>query len=537
MLIPSSMNQVSKIATLPTDASATVSVAGGNSMTWAGIGPAKRGKPNTIINVDENYESQLGSAYHMSEGPAAEVLRHVREAVIGGPGKFVRVMPQTARFPLITVRNVTAPEDVSPTANTAGDVTPIDGSALELVKTALPYGTEISQDEDADLLTFYLDDGDNELLRTLDMTVADVDEYGAGFFELTVYETDSQGVIAALESHIVSMDVLAKDNSGYPAFIVDVLERNSTIIQAVANTELLGGIEPIEAVEFEGGTSGKLSDIVSSDYVDAVMTLRREDPDYEAICALGVYDDTALMALSVLAEDARVSLYYDLEPNLSYADALQRQTDLGMSTHFANCYHIPYTFKDPFYGTRISWGLSGLVFAAKAAGVASKSPTGGWHLVPAGMDRATISRSMPRLNANAGERDEVTMVKKRINKLGFNSQGNLMIDDCLTCRAKNDYLRFDNQTSVDNAIQRDWYRLALQFKHEPDDVVRKGLTDGMERILRGYETVGGLVPSLEDGRVWEFNLTKAETDLWVGEWEISISGVMRRATGQCKLMR
>ncbi|EKO3439467.1 hypothetical protein NTE19_003359 [Vibrio fluvialis] len=537
MLIPKTLSQVSKISTLATDASATVSVAGGNTMVWAGVGAAKRGKPFTIINVDENYETQLGTAYHMSEGPEAEVLRHVRDAVVGGNGKFVRVLPSTARYPLVTLRTITDPANVSPTANTAGTVVAIADSALELVKTALPYGVDVIQDEDIDLLTLYLEDGDNELERMFSLTKADETEYGADFYELTLFEKDTAGVISELESHIVSMNLTATNNQGYPAFIQDVLERDSKRIKPVVNQGLLDGMEEVEAVTFVGGTSGKLSDLVSDDYLDAIKVLRREDPDYEAVCALGIYDDFALQALAALAEDARVSLYYDIEPNLSYEDALQRQTDLGISTHFASCYHIPYSAKDPFYGSRANWGLSGFVFAAKAAGVASKGPTGGWHIVPAGMDRATISRSTLRLNANAGDRDEEAMVKKRINKLGFNSQGQLMIDDCLTCRAKNDYLRFENQTAVDNAIQRDWYRLALQFKHEPDDVVRDGLTNGMNRLLRGYEIVGGLVPSLDDGRVYEFRLTKAETDLWVGEWDISISGVMRRATGQCKLLR
>lgn len=547
MLIPKKISQVSELATLVTDASATVSTGGGNAMNFTGLVISRRGAPNKVLKIDALWQSVLGKPYHMSQGANAECLRHVDDAVKGGNGYVVRVLPATARYPVVTLRDVVEGEDLEKaTYNTAStDVQAITtdedaATGFEWVKTGLPYGVGLVSNEAADIVSFYLVDGDNENDKKLSLKKASESEYGAGFYHLMVSETLPNGVITLTDDHLVSFDPEAIDNQGQPAFISDVLEGNTQRLRAKVDLNRTADISEFEAVSFTHGTSGKMSEIVSADYDKAIEVLRKEDPDFHAVCALGCYDDNALQALKELAVDARVSLYYDIEPNLSYAKALERQVALAMSSHHASAYHLPYTATDPFYSSAINWGLSGFVFAAKAAGVASAVPVGAWHLVPAGMDRATITRPNLVINENAGVPDYDAMVKARLNKVGLNRQGQLMIDDSLTCRAKSDYLRFENQVSVDNALQREWYKLALQFKHEPDDVVRRGLTEGFERILQDFETSKCLVKPRDpkDGdRPWRFELRQAEVDLWVADWWVCISGSMRRGTGQCHLLR
>ncbi|MDC5816578.1 hypothetical protein, partial [Vibrio europaeus] len=319
------------------------------------------------------------------------------------------------------------------------------------------------------------------------------------------------------------------------AFIADKLDANSQRIRCEVNMDKISTLFAFDKFTFAGGTSGQLKDISSADYAKAVDILSNADPEHHAVCALGCYDDEALKKLAKYAEDCRVSLYYDLEPNLSYSGALARQKALPISTHHACAYHLPYRCNDPFYGNQVAYGLSGLVFAAKAKGVASKAPVGGWHIVPAGMDRATINRSGMVLNEHAGTPDYVEMVKARINKIGLNEQGKPMIDDHLTCRAKSDDLRYEGVVSGDNFLQREWYKLTQQWKHEPIKDAMDGLEKGFLAKLRDAETAGILTKTTKGGDAYSFKITQEAKDLLVGVWHANIQGSMRRSTGQCVL--
>lgn len=539
MRIPLKLSNVAESVILATDASATINATGGNAMNFIGVVVARRGRPNKLLTVDPLWQSVLGKPYHMREGAAAESSRHIEEAVKGGKGYVVRVVPSTARYPVITLRKKIVGEVVeSATYNTHGTLVPLskdEGEALEWSFTALPYGTAIEQSDGSDSVSFYLIDGDNELERSIVLEPLDADEYGAGFFELSLFEKSADGFSSLLESHIISLDPEAVDINSNKAFVESQLDNSSNRIRSVvnfANKDLLTGFV---AMKFAGGTSGSIKDISSDDYLKAIAVLSKEDPDYQAVCALGCYDDIALGKLAELAHAARVSLYYDVEPNLSYDAALTRQIALAMSTHYACCYHLPYSATDPFFGSKSSWGLSGFAFAAKATGVAFSAPVGSWHLTPAGMTRATISRPNLEIHENAGIPDYDKMVKARINKVGLNSQGQLMIDDALTCRAKSDDLLYEGITSVDNYFKREWYKLTLQFKHDPTGDAIDGLRKGMSAILRNAETAGLVTKTTIGGDAWALTVKLEGKDLVVAEWATNNQGSMRRTSGQCQL--
>lgn len=518
-MISRTIDDTSKVTLLYTDASNTLSVGGGNSMTFAAFVISRKGQPGKVHKLNkDNWEDALGKPYHMSEGIHAETLRHVGEAVNGGLGYVVRVMPSSAVYPIIKIGALAEGKNT-------------------VTKSTLQYGTEPSLTA-AESIAIYMIDGDNENTRSVTIDAASTDEYGSGFYELTLFETDKDNNKKTLESHIISLEIGAVGVNNNSAFIEDKLVAASLRLRAITDISKLNTFTSIDEAVFEGGSSGDNSLITADDYKAAISLLKAEKVKPQALISAGCYIDGVLQELKLLADGYNVSLYYDVEPNLSFEQAATRQVALAMNSEFANAYHCPYLATDPYYGGQALWGLSGFVFAAKAKGVSLKAPTGGWHYTPAGEERATISRSNMVLHSNAGECDEVAFVNARLNKLGLNSAGQVMIDDALTTRVRKDDLRFDNIASVSNAIGRDFVELATALKHLPDDETLKALDKGLTKLFDGYVSSGCLVKPRDPANGEEpytFSIKQTESDLWEVSWSISVSGSACRFIGKPKL--
>jgi hypothetical protein len=230
-----------------------------------------------------------------------------------------------------------------------------------------------------------------------------------------------------------------------------------------------------------------------------------------------------------------------MNPRLTHAEALAEKQSLNLNEHRATFTHLPYTSNCPYYGNKVLWGMSGLVFKAKAAGVAKTSPVGGWHYTPAGVDRAVISRAGIAPLKNLDTPDHEAMYKARLNKLATSENGNLFLDDSLTSCAQENYLRFEQVVSVTDAISRDFYALANRLKHQPDGITFKGLEDGMKAILEGYESVGALVtprnPEVDGEDAYVFKIQQVEIDYWKVTWSICVTGSGRRFLGEPILVR
>ncbi|QUM78794.1 hypothetical protein HWV00_21205 (plasmid) [Moritella sp. 24] len=520
-MITRTVSDVSDVTLNYTDVGNTLSVGAGNAMSFVALVISSKGQPGKVLPVnDTNWQKTLGKPFHFRAGSHAESLRHISEAVVGGTGYVVRVMPDDARCPVLTIGAVS-------------------GDSNTVTASAAAYGAEPTL-SDGSLAAIYLIDGDNELPRSIEIVAADAGEYGANFFILTLTELQASGDTLTLDTQVISFDVNAVDGDNKTAFIEDALSQNSTYMRAVADVSQTIEFKAIAKTAFTGGTSGTYSDITTAHYQKALDLIISENPSFEAVIAAGCYDDTILDGLTKLADSNNVSFYYDIEPNLSFAQAVTRQRDLAIGSHFAQAYHLPYSAIDPFYKSRANWGLSGFVFASKAKGVMSKSPTGGWHLTPAGETRATLSRKSAEINPNAGIPDYEAFVTVRLNKMGKNSAGQLMIDDALTCRTRKDALRFENQVSVDLAIGRAYVALANSLKHEPDGVTLKGLTSGMATICDGFVASECLVKPRDpnDGdSPYIIRVEQLESDLWKVSWDICISGSARRFIGQPRLLK
>ncbi|WP_419238321.1 hypothetical protein ACN08L_16090 (plasmid) [Photobacterium leiognathi subsp. mandapamensis] len=538
MKIPFTLSNVAEVAVSPINADATLAAGGaGNRMMFAGVVVSPKGKPFEVLQVTaSNWQRLLGKPFHSSKGIYAESLRQVADAVNGGNGCVVRVVPNDFKFPVLTL-NLTASgggrrAKAEVELNAPGEV------VATVADSAMAFGTEIPVTDDT-ALAVWIADGSESTNRKVSLVAADVAQYGEGMFELKLVEVDSANNETEVESFIVSMDEDALDDMGSPAFIETVLESRSQCLMAKVGPKAKQ-MTNFPSTAFVGGTSGDLSALTADDYNRAISVLSASVINFTAVCSLGIYDEQAIRGLVGICENRRIGGFVDINPRLNYADAIQAATDLALNKERVSLYHLPYDYKDGFYGNRVVCGISGIAFTAKARGVAKTFPTGGWHYTPAGEERAVISRTGLRALTGIGEPDYEAMYKTRINKVSSNAAGLLFIDDSLTTCVRENYLRFEQVVSVADAISRDFYNLANGLKHNPDGITFEGLVNGMTDILDGYVSVGALVQprNPEDGKEpYQLFIEQTSIDSWKCRWAICVSGSGRRFLGEPVLVR
>lgn len=525
--IPFSLSQVAQVAVQAIDTSSTLSAGGtGGESVFAGIVISETGAPFELLHVTKsNWKSTLGAPYHPSLGQVvAEPLRHVSDAVNGGEGYVVRVVSEDARRPVLFIQR----------NDNGGTIT------FDTMPGALSFDTPLELPQTGgSLLGLAVKDG-NVSARGVSMTAV---TGKPGSYLLTVTATDKFGVDYTVEETEVSFDTAATDDMGESLFILDRMQSTSTVLEAVFDADVnRTGFTGFSKVILSGGTLGDQKTIEAGQYAKALAVLRSALVGYTAVLGLGCYDVTTMAALGDIASERRVDAFVDLQPGNTYAKALTAAKALNLNNNNLCLYHFPYSAKDPHSGGRAIWGISGVAFCAKAAGVAQATGTvGGWHFSPAGADRGVIDRREMQILPGVGEPDEKAMYTARINKIGLSPSGKLMIDDAITCRSTEDYLRFQHVSSVMNAITRQFYRLASQLKHSPDGLTFDGLTRGMKEILDGYVSSDALVtprfPDQDGTEPYILTVTQREMDMWEVRWNCCVTGTARRILGTPSLIR
>lgn len=531
--IPLSLSQVAQVAVQAINASATISAGGtGGESVFAGVVISEKGQPFEIIQIDKStWKSKLGLPYHPSLGGViSEPLRHVADAVEGGTGYVVRVVSDTAKYPLLRVTQA----ELDAALNAVGG--PI---AVTPTTSALLFGTEPVVSGATDLFVLYPKDGD-----VSGRTIAMQPITGkAGSFMLTLSALDKSGVEYTVEEHEVSFNLDAVDDMGVTTYIESRLQSQSTRLAiAIKDGVDLSAFTGITKTAFAGGDLGDQKTISTAQYEKAIAVLGNALVGFTAVLGLGCYDTNVIDMLGDLASGRRIDAFMDIPPATSYSGALQFMTDLNMNNHDVCMYHFPYSAKDPHSGGRAVWGISGVAFQAKAAGVANATGTvGGWHYSPAGEDRGIINRREIKVLSGIGTPDEKAMYKARINKLGLSSTGLLMIDDAITCRATEDYLRFQHVSSTMNAISRQFYDLARTLKHSPDGVTERGLTRGQKEILDNFVSAEALVvprnPEEDGDSPYVLTVEQTAIDAWNVQWGCCVTGTARRILGTPSLIR
>lgn len=517
------MNNVAQTVVSPINADATTKRGGGSSqLTFAGVIVSQKGKPFEVLRVtDANQTDVLGKPFHSSLGIHADGMRTLAEALKGGDGLVVRVVPATATFPAI---KVTKPAE-----------------KLVFTNEAIAYSADLELGS-GEFLALAIKDGAESANRSVSIESVDEKLYGKGMLKLMLKETQEAGGKATLEEWIVSFDPEAKDQMGATAYIETVLEQKSKYLSCVCDAATAKAeLTAMAETAFTGASNGDLSAIKTSDYDAAITALRSTVLGFNYICGLSCYDDAVTKKLQDLSDARRISGYYDINPRLTHDQALKHKQSLNLACHRASYVHLPYAAKCPTYKNKCPWGASGIAFAAKALGVSKTSPTSGWHYTPAGVDRAVISRAGLTPLRGSGEPNFEEMYKARLNKLGVSENGALFIDDSLTSTPVENYLRFEQVVSVTDAISRDFVALANRIKHRPDDDTEKAIEDGMTAIFEGYETVGALVaprdPEQDGESPWTFEIIQVEIDLWKVTWSICPTGSGRRLIGEPILVR
>lgn len=525
--IPFSLSQVAQVAVQAIDTSATLSAGGtGGESVFAGIVISETGAPFELLHINKsNWKTKLGAPYHPSLGQVvAEPLRHVGDAVNGGEGYVVRVVSEDARRPVLFIQR----------NDNGGTIT------FDTMPGALSFNTPLELPQTGGtLLGLAVKDG-NVSGRSLSMTAI---ASKPGSYMLTVSATDKFGVDYVVEEIEVSFSTDATNDMGESTFILDRMQSTSTVLEAVFDAEVnRTGFTGFSKVKLSGGTLGDQKAIQAEQYAKAVGILRNALVGYTAVLGLGCYDVTTMAALGEVARDRRVDAFVDLAPGNTYAKALTAAKALNLNNNHLSLYHFPYSAKDPHSGGRAIWGISGVAFCAKAAGVAQATGNvGGWHYSPAGADRGIIDRREIQILPGIGDPDEKAMYTARINKIGLSPSGQLMIDDSLTCRTTEDYLRFQHVSSVMNAISRQFYSLASQLKHSPDGLTYDGLYRGMTNILDGYVSSEALVaprnPDEDGDSPYTLSVEQGEMDLWEVRWKCCVTGTARRIMGSPSLIR
>jgi hypothetical protein len=525
--IPFTLSQVAQVAAQAIDTSSTQSAGGtGSESVFAGIVISELGNPFELIRVTSaNWKVKLGNPYHPSLGLAvSEPLRHVGDAVKGGEGYVVRVVSEDARRPVLYVHRVDGQSE----------------TPFEVMPGALAFGTPLELTQDGNVLFALAVKDGNVSPRHLTMTAI---ASKPGSYTLAVTATDKFGADYTVEEMEVSFDTEATDDMGASTFILDRLQSTSTVLEAVCDMSIVRtGFTGFAKTTLAGGTLGNQKTISSTQYEKALSILRNALVGYTAVLGLGCHDEDVMASLGAIARDRRVDAFIDIMPTKTFAQALAKSNSLGINNNHLSLYHFPYSAKDPYSGGRATWGISGVAFVAKAAGVAKATgAVGGWHYSPAGEERGIIDRREVQLLPGAGEPDEKAMYKARINKIGLSSTGKLMIDDALTCRQSEDYLRFQHVSSTMNAITRQFYQLAKQLKHSPDGITYDGLERGMTEILSGYVSADALVkprnPDTDGDNPYTLTVAQREIDAWEVQWACCVTGTSRRILGSPSLIR
>lgn len=517
------MTNVSQTAVSPINADGTVATSSSsNALVFISPIVSQKGRPFELIAVNSaNWLDKLGKPYHSSLGPKADAMRCLGDAVKGATGYVVRVVPEGATYPAI---KLSKPD-----------------TELVVVNEAVPYGSDLELG-DGEFLALAIKDGAQSDSRKLTIEAADATLYGSDMFMVTLTETDSTGYTETLEEWVVSLEPTATDSMGAQAYIQTVLESKSSYLECVIDSDAAQvAFTGLTETAFTGASNGSIGDITASDYDAAISVIDNAAVNFNYVVGLGLYDTLVQAKLHTLQNNKRLSGAFDLNPRLTHDEALTVKQGLSLNQPRALYTHFPYTATCPYYGNKTMWGLSGVVVAAKALGLAKTSPTAGWHYTPAGVDRATISRTGLAPMKGAGTPDYEAMYKARLNKVAVSENGNLFIDDSLSSGAQENYLRFEQVVSVTDAISREFDALANRIKHLPDGITLENITNGMTDILESYESVGALVPPRnpdQDGtEAWTFSVTQVEIDYWKVTWSICVTGSGRRFLGEPILIR
>ncbi|HAU6297951.1 TPA: hypothetical protein JD836_14675 [Citrobacter freundii] len=215
--IPRAIGKASGTAVADTDSSGTMSVEGGGLSVFAGVITSRRGKPFTVLSLNKaTFRDILGAAFHPNEQPKHfEPIRHLNQALNGGPGYVVRVVPSDMEIPFVKFST----PGYSNIPGSQPDVDPVKSTF-----TAFP-GNATADGKSSISLSFTAKDKDGNLLKGLNFVGFET----TGVAVTIGKTTESNGVYTASLTGVVPGRVIIRPTVARKA--VGNLSRQITLDQ------------------------------------------------------------------------------------------------------------------------------------------------------------------------------------------------------------------------------------------------------------------------------------------------------------------
>ena len=327
------------------------------------IGRFTRGRTDKVFAVSlEKLERQLGAAVSLNVSPLGEAQIHVHEALsYGAQQAIVSRMIATDSVNKLLIATAAVPADGATTAP------PVWSTGLE--SAGLPEGA---------LIAFkHLECFNDGLTCEINAQPAE-DKLGVQVpaTTITVQFVDPVTAKVIIGPFTGSLDPRATDEQGQSAFIADVIEKGTDLINVVEVAS--PGSVPVKAAfygkgKFSSSTLNYFSEgrtvYTSAEMASAVDRLRRSRPNFTYLCAGGSENVALLGLLGELGREINKQFPFDVPGRFTPEAAATFVQSIGASvkTLYAQAFWAPLKRNNPIAGGKAYFGTAGQQIGLRCA--------------------------------------------------------------------------------------------------------------------------------------------------------------------------
>ena len=248
----------------------------------------------------------------------------------------------------------------------------------------------------------------------------------------------------------------------------------------------------------EGGTGYN-----AADYDKAVAALEASDSDFGYLVSAGTQSTALLMKMARLAYRINRQFLFDVPGNLTPPAAIAFVRQLGLDSHYCQCYWAPLSSKDGVNGGRAIIGSSAYNAARRCARNAAKNASGlaRKHEVVAGEDWPLVRNSIKQLYVpNDFELND--LAANRINPVifqSFDAGGKFVFADSLTLANTSSLRKLMSTAEISADLDEFMARTARSVLQQPIDTAIVSARRAIKKRLEAMEYAGWIIPSEELG--------------------------------------
>lgn len=327
------------------------------------IGRFTRGRTDKVFAVSlEKLERQLGAAVSLNVSPLGEAQIHVHEALsYGAQQAIVSRMIATDSVNKLLIATAAVPADGATNAPA------VWSTGLE--SAGLPEGA---------LIAFkHLECFNDGLTCEINAQPAE-DKLGVQVpaTTITVQFVDPVTAKVIIGPFTGSLDPRATDEQGQSAFIADVIEKGTDLINVVEVAS--PGSVPVKAAfygkgKFSSSTLNYFSEgrtvYTSAEMASAVDRLRRSRPNFTYLCAGGSENVALLGLLGELGREINKQFPFDVPGRFTPEAAATFVQSIGASvkTLYAQAFWAPLKRNNPIAGGKAYFGTAGQQIGLRCA--------------------------------------------------------------------------------------------------------------------------------------------------------------------------